>query len=179
MGQYNPYGTKNKSELPDLWWLQTYKYGHRTWQIPDSPHPWFFQLFSREIYANSPRSGTSFHQTPVHPRDIAELGTITPLGLFEYNELIFGLPNANSTFQQFVCKAQGDLNFVFVYIGDIFIASSFPEERLKHLEIVMHCLEKFRLRLNLKICKFGDAQLVFLSHYISHVCFKPLPVRVQ
>ncbi len=51
------------------------------------------------------------------------------------------------TFQRFMNQVLQGLNFVYVYIDELFIASSSPEE-LKHLRNVFQCLEEHGIVIN-------------------------------
>ena len=57
--------------------------------------------------------------------------------------MTYGLRNASQTFQRYVDRALGDLDFVFVYIDDILIASTSEEEHARHLRIVCERLKSF------------------------------------
>ena len=63
--------------------------------------------------------------------------------------MTFGLYNAGQTFQRCVNRALGDLEYVFVYIDDILVASSTLEEHERHLRVVLQRLREFSLQLNL------------------------------
>ena len=52
----------------------------------------------------------------------------------------FCLQNAALTFQRFVDQVLRGLQFAYVYIDDILIASSSQEEHLPHLESVLQLL---------------------------------------
>ena len=84
---------------------------------------------------------------------------MTPFGLFEYVTMPLGLRNAAQTFQCYANLAVGDLDFAFVYIDDILVASTSVEEHRRHLEIVLERLKKFHLSLNLAKCTLGVTEL--------------------
>ena len=47
--------------------------------------------------------------------------------------MTFGLRNASQSFQRYIYRALGNLNFVFYYIDDILISSSNSKEHENHL----------------------------------------------
>ena len=55
------------------------------------------------------------------------------------------------------------LNFAFVYLDDVLIASPDHATRIRHFRLVLQRFEKHGLLLNLKKREFGDSEISFLG----------------
>ncbi|GBM66659.1 Transposon Ty3-G Gag-Pol polyprotein [Araneus ventricosus] len=115
----------------------------------------------------------------MHEEDKQKTAIITPFGLFQFNFMTFGLRNAAQTIQRLMNNALQGLDFCFVYIDDLLIASSSLEEHLDHLKQVFDRLRKFGLVLNRDKCVFAVENLSFLGHKIDKYGITPLPEKVK
>ena len=76
-----------------------------------------------------------YWQVPVHANSQAYIAFITSKGLFQWRTLPFGLRNALSHFQRILSTKLKPLigHYCKVYIDDIIIFSSTPQEHLTHI----------------------------------------------
>ena len=66
------------------------------------------------------------------------------------------------------------LDFTFIYIDDILVASHSKAEHRTHLQQVFQRLQQHSLVLNLAKCQFGKQEIDFLGHHITKHSITPL-----
>ena len=90
----------------------------------------------------------------------------------------FGLKNATLTFQRLMNTVCRGLDFVFVYLDNILIASQLESDHLAHLHQLFTRLQQHSLVVNAAKCEFGCKEIDFLGHRINRNGSFPLPDKV-
>ena len=124
---------------------------------------------------------SAYYQVRLKPKDIPKTAFTTPMGLYEFKVLCFGLTNAPGTFQNIMNDVLRDVlgKFVLVYLDDIVIFSKTREEHYRHLNIVLYLLKEHQLYANLSKCKFVQRELQFLGHIVGGQGLQVDPKKVS
>jgi hypothetical protein len=112
---------------------------------------------------------SGYHQIQITEEDRPKSAFKTPVGLYQFKVLSFGLCNAPSTFQAVMNSIFGARlgRFVLVYLDDILVFSRSPEEHVAHLREVFQLLREHRLYVKRSKCEFNKTELPFLGHVVG------------
>lgn len=93
----------------------------------------------------------------------------TPMGLYEFNVMPFGLKNSPMTFQRLMEEVgRGYLGrFTEIYLDDIIIHSTTFEEHLTHLTKILDRLTMYGLTCHQDKCSFAQEKIKFLGHIVG------------
>lgn len=123
---------------------------------------------------------SGYWQVEVDPRDREKTAFTTPLGLFEFQRMPFGLCNAPATFQRLMqqCLSGQITESLLVYLDDIIVYSPDFATHLKHLDEVFERLWRHGLKLRPDKCKLFHRQVKFLGHVVDTKGVQPDPEKV-
>ena len=71
-------------------------------------------------------------------------------------------------------RIDAGMDFVFIYLDDVLIASPDEISHCRHVHTVLSRLQDFGLILNLSKCRFGLQKVEFLRHRVSAAGVEPL-----
>ena len=110
-------------------------------------------------------------------RDIT--GMVTPLGLFRWTRMPFGLSSAPSAFQKIIAIIIKDCDGAKNLLDDIAVWGRTKAEHDDRLDHVLRRLHRYNVRLNPDKCLFGVQEMDFIGHHFSVGGVKPLQSNVE
>jgi hypothetical protein len=111
--------------------------------------------------------------------DIPKTAIITPLSLFEFFFMPFGLANEAQTFQRLMDSLFCSFPFVFVYLDDLLIFSKSRSQHIVHQEQILSLLAENGLHINPDKSLFAQEEVTFLGHQVTLHGLIPLPSHVE
>jgi cleavage and polyadenylation specificity factor subunit 1 len=121
----------------------------------------------------------AFFNIPIFRDHVHKTAVITPGGLFEFTRMNFGLRNAPATFQRFINKIFGDLDYVFAYIDDILVFSHSEQQHFQHLEVIFRRIAEYSLTININKCEFFKSELKILGYHVTNKGFQPTQDKIE
>ncbi|PKU60192.1 RNA-directed DNA polymerase [Dendrobium catenatum] len=113
---------------------------------------------------------SGYNQIKMAPEDKKHTSFRTPIGIFCYTVMPFGLKNAGATYQRAMTHIFDDLihQKVECYVDDLVVKSLGRNDHLKDLRIVFERIRKFDLKMNPLKCAFGVSSGKFLGYVVRH-----------
>jgi hypothetical protein len=124
---------------------------------------------------------SSYHEIKVDPDDANKTVFICPRVMFKFRTIPFGLCNAGATFQRLmdIVLTGLHLEICLVYLDNIILCSSTPEEHLRRMSLVLDRLHAAGLKLEPEKCALFRKSVSFLGHVISESGIATDPLKVQ
>uniref|UniRef100_A0A8C7XN19 ribonuclease H n=1 Tax=Oryzias sinensis TaxID=183150 RepID=A0A8C7XN19_9TELE len=124
---------------------------------------------------------SGYWQVEMHPEDQEKTAFTTPLGLYEFERMPFGLCNAPATFQRLMqqCLNGQIAQSLLLYLDDIIIYSPDFSSHLQHLDEVFGRLWQHGLKLRPDKCRLFQQEVKFLGHIVDRSGVRPDPEKVK
>ncbi|CAF1515164.1 unnamed protein product [Adineta ricciae] len=103
----------------------------------------------------------------------------TPIGLFRYNRMPFGIANAPAIFQKLIDQIITGIPNTVAYLDDILITWKTTADHLQTLDTVLARLADFGLTCNPSKCSFFKDEVNYLGFIIDQHGRRPDPTRVD
>ena len=103
----------------------------------------------------------------------------TPLGLYQYTRLPYGVASAPAMFQRAMDIILQGITGVICYIDDILVTGETDKEHLDRLEQVLRRLKEYGLRVKQKKCEFLKESVEYLGHKVDSEGLHTLPSKVS
>lgn len=128
-----------------------------------------FQQFGGSRYFTTLDLSSAYWQIPMDSRDKHLTAFYTPLGLYQWKVMPFGLSNAPATFQKAMDKLLRPYigKFCQPYLDDIIIHSRTWKDHVKHVRKVLDKLRLAKLKIKPSKCEWFKNKVTFLGHTIS------------
>lgn len=123
----------------------------------------------------------AYYQVPLTDRAKKISAFTTPLGLYEFERLSFGMVNAPSTFQRLMERCLGDMNLaeLIVFLDDVLVHGKTLQELGERTLKVLEKLRKYNLKLDPEKCVFGVREIRHLGFFISGEGVRPDPEKIE
>ena len=116
---------------------------------------------------------TAYKQMRVAKGSHTYLTINTPLGLYRYLRLPFGIASAPAIWQKAMTTVLQGCKGIVHYLDDILITGVTREEHIQNLRNLMATLQKFGLTMNASKCKYFQPELEFVGHRITPLGISP------
>ena len=109
-----------------------------------------------------------YWQVPMADTDRHKTAFSSPMGLFQFRVMPFGLCGAPATFQRLMDRVlSGFQGYSAAYLDDLVIYSDTWQEHLQHLRHILQRLKSNGLTAKPTKCQFGMAQCSYLGHRVG------------
>ncbi|XP_041981036.1 uncharacterized protein LOC121734489 [Aricia agestis] len=129
------------------------------------------QSTKRNCFMSTLDLKSGYWQVSVREEDRDKTAFISPLGIYRFKRMPFGLKNAPATFQRLIdrlrsCSSLKDV-VLLAYLDDLLIISEGFQQHLKDLEAVFERLTEYNLCVNREKCVFAREKVKYLGHIIT------------
>ena len=110
---------------------------------------------------------TSFLQCPLEEASQDLTAIITPLGVYRYKFVPYGIRNASGYFQEQMKIAFLDLDWLRIFVDDVLIYADSLEQLYERVEIFLRRAHEYLIRFKLPKCVFGARKIALLGYVVD------------
>lgn len=136
------------------------------------------QLHGKKVFSKIDIS-RAYHHIPVAKESIEKTAIITPIGLYEFLRMPFGLKNGPATFQRYMDNIFREFPDIFIYLDDILIASVDEESHLNLLARIFNKMAEYHIQINWDKCELLVQTVDFLGYQICIDGLRPVQTKVE
>ena len=124
---------------------------------------------------------SGYHQCVIEPESRPLTAFETPMGIYQYRRVAFGLVGAPWHFTKVMSIALRGLipRICLAYLDDVIVYDSTFEEHLRSVELVLQALGRAGLRLKPSKCEWAVPEINFLGHKINKEGIKTQPQIIE
>ena len=139
-----------------------------------------FRRVSGFYYCSAVDLVGAFHQLPVRPQDRHITTFSWKENRYQFAGAPFGLKHVPGHFQRLMTSVlTAHLQYVLIYIDDVFIFSRSLNEHVLHVSQVIDALTEANLRVRRAKCHFGYREAALLGHIIDGSSIRADPMKVS
>ena len=120
-----------------------------------------------------------YWQIPLAEEDKEKTAFRTPMGLFQFRSMCFGLSTAASTFARMMRKLDLERFQAIQFFDDILIATESWEEHLQAIDGLFTCLASHGLTARPSKTEVGFKEIEFLGHMVGRGQMRPTEGKVS
>lgn len=121
-----------------------------------------------------------YWQVPLEEKSKAYTAFRTPMGLFQFRVMPFGLHGAPGCFQRLMDRVLQDCSDCSAaYLDDVVIFSSTWQQHLQHLQCVLGKIQEAGLTLNVQKCEWAREETRYLGYQLGKGTIRPQVDKVQ
>ncbi|XP_039130916.1 LOW QUALITY PROTEIN: uncharacterized protein LOC120267326 [Dioscorea cayenensis subsp. rotundata] len=124
---------------------------------------------------------SGYNQIKMHPDDEKHTAFRTPMGIYCYRVMPFGLKNAGATYQRAMTRIFDDLihKVIECYVDDLVVKTNSKDKHLDDLRTVFIRLREHKLKMNPMKCAFGVLSVKFLGFIVRHRGIEIDPSKIK
>ena len=135
----------------------------------------FWTTYGVQCWFTIPDMSKAYHQGYIHKALGKFTAFLTPLSLYKWLKIPFGLTNAPSCFQRYINKWLAALQDIIcvTYLDDVLIYGRTFVEHVKNVENLLQRLREHGIKSNLAKCNFFKREVIYQGRPISKDGYHP------